>query len=99
MFLFAFQYTNCQKLEMFRAMKHHLEDLMTRKTNIAYDYHPDFKSMIQNPIFEWETEAMAAIENGTKSLMESFRLTSEAIQQSTESVKADIEIDKKTKKT
>lgn len=72
---------------------------MSRKTNVPYEYHPDFKSMIQNPIHEWETEAMLVIDDGTKSLMESFQLTSEAIQKSTDSVKADIELDKKTKKT
>jgi len=55
--------------------------------------------MILNTIVEWDTEATAAIERGTKSLMESFRLTGEAIQKSTDSVKSDIENDKRTKKT
>lgn len=72
---------------------------MARRATIKFDEHPDFKAMILGPIVSWNTEATAAIEHGTKSLMDSFRLTSETIQKSTDSVKSDIEKDKKTKKT
>lgn len=72
---------------------------MARRATIKFDEHPDFKAMILSPIVSWNAEATAAIERGTKSLMDSFRLTSEAIQKSTDSVKSDIEKDKKTKKT
>ncbi|KAL4121444.1 hypothetical protein QTP88_013958 [Uroleucon formosanum] len=88
----------CQKLETFRVMKHHLEDLMAGKTNVMLDDHSNFKTMIQSPIIEWNKEATAAIEHGTNLLMDSFRLTDKAIQMSTNSVKSDIENDKKTKK-
>lgn len=97
--LYYFQRADCQKLETFRVAKQHLEDLMARKTTVKFDDHPNFKTMILNTIVEWDTEATAAIERGTKSLMESFRLTGEAIQKSTDSVKSDIENDKRTKKT
>lgn len=96
--LFIFQCTDCQKLETFRVMKHHLEDLMASKTNVMIDDHSNFKTIIQSTIIEWNKEAIAAIENGTNLLMNSFPLTEEAIQKSTHSVKSDIENDKKTKK-
>lgn len=79
-------------------MKQHLEDLMMRKTTIEYNDHPDFKATILKSIVEWDAEATTAIERGTGLLMESFRLTGEAIQKSTDSVKSDIETDKRTKK-
>ncbi|KAL5243837.1 hypothetical protein ACI65C_011247 [Semiaphis heraclei] len=63
------------------------------------DDHSNFKTMIQSPIIEWNKEATEAIERGTNSLMDSFRMTDDAIQKSTASVKSDIEDDKKTKKT
>lgn len=80
-------------------MKHHLEDLMAGRTQVMLDDHSNFKTMIQNPIVEWNKEATEAIEHGTNLLMDSFRLTDEAIQKSTASVKSDIEDDKKTKKS
>ncbi|KAF0762122.1 Uncharacterized protein FWK35_00023113 [Aphis craccivora] len=79
-------------------MKHHLEDLMASKTNVMIDDHSNFKTIIQSTINEWNKEAIVAIENGTNLLMNSFPLTEEAIQKSTNSVKSDIENDKKTKK-
>lgn len=94
----VFQRTDCQKLETFRAIKHHLEDLMARKTGIAFDHHPNFKAMIETPIVEWAAEAAAVIENGTGSLMDSFRLIGETVRESARSVKRDIENDRKTKK-
>jgi len=97
--LYYLQHAVCQKLETFKVIKQHLEDLMARKTTVKFDDHPNFKTMILSPIVEWDTEATKAIEHGTKSLMESFRLTREAIQKSTDSVKSDIENDKRTKKT
>lgn len=97
-YLFLFQCTDCQKLETFRAMKHHLEDLMASKTNVMIDDHSNFQTIIQSTIIEWNKEAITAIENGTNLLMNSFPLTEEAIQKSTHSVKSDIENDKKTKK-
>lgn len=72
---------------------------MARKTNAVFDDHQDFKAMILSPIVQWETEAIAAIENGTNAIMDSFRMTREAIQKSTDSVKSDIAQDRKTKKT
>lgn len=98
MILYAFQCADCQKLESFRAIKRHLEDLMVRKTDFSFDDHPDFKAMILSPIVEWATEATAIIERGTDSLMDSFWLIGKTIKESAESVKADIEKDKKTKK-
>lgn len=97
-FAFIFQCAHCQKLETFQAMKHHLEDLMSGKTHTMLDDHSNFKTMIQNPIIEWNKEATEAIQHGTNLLLDSFRLTDVAIQKSTNSVKSDIENDKKTKK-
>lgn len=97
--LYYFQRADCQRLETFKLMKQHLEDLMARKTTVKFGDHLDFKAMILSPIIEWNTEATEVIERGTKSLMESFRLTGEAVQKSTSSVKFDIENDKRTKKT
>lgn len=79
-------------------MKQHLEDLMAGKTIVMLDDHTNFKAKIQSPINEWNKEATEAIQRGTNVLMDSFRLTDEAIQKSTKSVKSDIEDDKKTKK-
>jgi len=79
-------------------MKQHLEDLMAGKTNVMLDDHSNFKTKIQNPINDWNNEATEVIQHGTNVLMNSFRLTDEAIQKSTDSVKTDIENDKKTKK-
>lgn len=72
---------------------------MAGRTNVMLDDHSNFKTMIQSPIIEWNKEATEAIERGTNSLMDSFRMTDDAIQKSTASVKSDIEDDKKTKKT
>lgn len=96
--LYAFQCADGQKLESFRAIKRHLEDLMVRKTDVAFDDHPDFKATILSPIAEWATEATAVIERGTDSLMDSFRLIGRTVKESADGVKADIENDKKTKK-
>lgn len=95
---FTFQCADCQKLETFRAVKHHLENLIARKMDAITDDHPDLKSMISTPINEWNKEAILAIEHGTNLLMDAFRLTSEEIQRSTDNIKIDIETDKKTKK-
>lgn len=97
LYAFIFQLTDCQKLETFRIIKHYLEDLMERKINVTFDSHPDFKAMILNPIVEWDKEATMAIEHGTDSLMDAFRLTDEDIQKSTENVKSDIERDQQMK--
>lgn len=71
---------------------------MASKTTVMIDDHSNFKTIIQSSIIDWNNEATAAIEHGTNLLMDSFRLTDEAIQKSTHSVKSDIENDKKTKK-
>lgn len=65
---------------------------------MKYDSHPDVIATITNTIGEWETEAVAAIEGGTGAIVDSFRVTGEAIKKSTESVKADVETDRKSKK-
>lgn len=70
---------------------------MARKKNVSFDSHPDFKALILNPIVEWDKEATMAIEHGTDSLMDAFRLTGEDIQKSTDSVKTDIKNDQQTK--
>lgn len=95
---FLFQIAAAQKLETFRALKHHLENLIARKTNFAFDNSLDLKAMILNPIVEWNAEAVAVIEHSTNLLMDSFRLTNEDVRHSVDSVKSDIENDKKTKK-
>lgn len=97
LYTFIFQLTNCQKLETFRKIKHYLENLMERKINVTFDSHPDFNAMILNPINEWDKEATTAIEHGTDSLMDAFRLTDEDIRKSTDNVKSDIERDQKMK--
>lgn len=94
-----FQRADGQKLETFRAIKHHLEDLMARKTGIAFDDHPNFRAMIENPIAEWAAVAESVIENGTDSLTDAFRSIGKTIEETTRSVKSEIENDdRKAKK-
>ncbi|VVC25120.1 Hypothetical protein CINCED_3A017579 [Cinara cedri] len=88
-----------QQLETFRVLKHQLEDIIARKTNVAFDVRPDVQAMISGPIVEWNAEAVAAIAHGTELLMDSFRLAAEDVQSSVDVVKSEIENDKKTKKT
>lgn len=66
---------------------------------MVFHNSPDLKALIVDPIAEWNAEAVAAIEHGTGLLMDSFRLTAEDVQHSVDSVKSDIDADKKTKKT
>lgn len=96
--VYTFQSVDCQKLETFQKMKHHLEEVMARKKGIDFEYHPDFKDMIVNPIAKWDEEATASIELGTNKLLDSFQVTREDIQKATDRVKVNIEIDRNTKK-
>jgi uncharacterized protein YqgV (UPF0045/DUF77 family) len=86
-------------LETFQKIKHQLDELMARKTNIDIDYRPDFKAMIENPISKWDQEATTAIELNTNALLVSFQSTKEDIKKATDSVKIDFEIDRNTKKS
>lgn len=72
--------------------------MANNRADVAFDEHPDFKTLISIPIAEWDKEATTAIERETNGLMDSFRLTGEAIRKSAESVKLNIEEDQKTKK-